>query len=229
MCIWTNCSRPREVECAKNKIRGGWRGTCSKLGQKCDRVGFAGFHNLHVKLLNQICAIGKDSEHLVNYGAACNLKVTEILGGILRGAEHIAVTPLSPPPPPHLIHIVHTSKLRFCFPWSQHFWITSGHAPGLAVTNFRSLDLVYSLTLKIWYSACFGASVCFQLSLMKCNLDHSRLDRWLTPPLGHLKLRCWQFTGIMYIKQYFVWRGRTGGEGSLISNVMTDFCWVMLA
>lgn len=55
-----------------------------KPGQKWNCVGFAGLQNLHVKLLNQIGAVDKDNEHLGNYGAACNLKVPEIMGGIFR-------------------------------------------------------------------------------------------------------------------------------------------------
>lgn len=56
---------------------------------------------------------------------------------------------------------MHVSTVLWKIP---HFWIMSGHVPGLVVTCFRSLDFVSSLSLKIEYSPWFGAS-CFQLLL----------------------------------------------------------------
>lgn len=100
----------------------------------------------------------------MSYWTGYSLEVTEMRGrgvgvGVLE--MHISTPASSHTTYAQCLQVNYSSTF---FPWSPHFWIISGHVPGLAVTCFRSSNFVSFFEPEdMGYSAWFEASICFQL------------------------------------------------------------------
>lgn len=93
---------------------------------------------------------------------------------------------------------------------------------------FRSLDSVSFLDTEDGISAWFGASICFQLLLKLCVLFGPLWALQMAYSIPGSAEMLEVYWNLVHLKQYFFSFPTFLGEGRLIADIMTDFCWIFV-